>query len=105
MLTLVCHQSSKYVGASKTFLRSRTHEETDCEHGDLHPHRTAVHANNGAECCQKACDQSLAGSACPRQTVDRNVGDSPTAIHARSLQRFRNQSLRLIVHTSAGGTK
>src|SRR5947208_3037758 len=83
MLTLVCHQSSKYVGASKTFLRSRPHEQTDCEHHDLHPHRTAVHANNGAECCQKACDQSLAGSACPRQTVDRNVGDSPTAIHAR----------------------
>ena len=53
------------------------------------PHRTAVHANNGAECCQKACDQSLAGSACPRQTVDRNVGDSPTAIHARESPKLQ----------------
>jgi hypothetical protein len=26
MLTLVCHQSSKYVRASKAFLGSRTHE-------------------------------------------------------------------------------
>src|ERR1700694_1649370 len=77
------HQPSKYVCASKTFLRSRTHEQTGCEHRDLHPHRTAVHPNDGAESCQKAPGESLDGSARPRQTVDRNVGDSPTAVHAR----------------------
>ena len=31
-----------YVRASKTILRSRTHEQTDCEPGDLYPYRTIV---------------------------------------------------------------
>src|SRR5438309_1164413 len=84
VLTLMCRHPSKYLRARKTFLRSWPHEQTNRKHTDLGVHRTAVHPNRGAESCQKARGQSIAGSTRPRQTVDRNVGHSPTVIHARS---------------------
>jgi hypothetical protein len=40
-----------------------------------------------------------------RSTLDRNVGDSAKPSLPGNPQTFRNQSLRVIVHTSVGGTK
>src|SRR5438552_2756891 len=85
----MCHQSSKYVRASKTFLRSRPHEQTDCKHHDLHPHRTAVHANNGAECCQKSLRSVPRRQCLPTANGGSERGRQP---HSHSCQGVSNAS-------------